>query len=207
MPLDPAALKVVAPCGVQHSQVVCAGNKAQVTVVAYCNAAGYTMPPMLIFDRKTLKPEMGTGEVPGTMYGLSSSGWVDGDLFELWFTHHFLPYAPPTRPLLLLLDGHSSHYLPNVVKKAAEEQVILFCLPPHTTHLTQPLDKGPFGPLKMYWQEECQKLSSGGAPTPAGTSVFTKHNWDMGMGYLWFNGWGIYHLMGGAFMAYWVGHL
>ena len=49
--------------------------------------------------------------------------------------------------------------------------------------------------------------TSGGAPTPAGTSVFTKHNWDMGMGYLWLNGWGIYHLMGGAFMAYWVGHL
>ena len=156
MPLDPAALKVVAPCGVRHSQVVCAGNKAQVTVVACCNAAGYTMPPMVIFDRKTLKPEMATGEVPGTMYGLSSSGWMDGDLFELWFTHHFLPYAPPTRPLLLLLDGHSSHYQPNVVKKAAEEQVILFCLPPHTTHLTQPLDKGPFGPLKMYWREECQ---------------------------------------------------
>ena len=49
-------------------------------------------------------------------------------------------------------------------------------------------------------------VSSGGAPTPAGTSVFTKHNWDMGMGYLWLNGWGIYHLMGGAFMAYWVGY-
>ena len=27
-------------------------------------------------------------------------------------------------------------------------------------------------------------VSSGGAPTPAGTSVFTKRNWDMGMGYL-----------------------
>ena len=50
-------------------------------------------------------------------------------------------------------------------------------------------------------------MSSGGAPTPAGTSVFIKHNWDMRMGYLWLNGWGIYHLMGGAFMAYWVGHL
>ena len=51
-------------------------------------------------------------------------------------------------------------------------------------------------------------MSSGGAPTPAGTSVFTKHNWDiMGMGYLWLNGWGIYHLIGWAFMAYWVGHL
>ena len=50
-------------------------------------------------------------------------------------------------------------------------------------------------------------VSSGGAPTPACTSVFTKHNWDMGMGYLLINGWDIYHLMGGAFMAYWVGHL
>ena len=45
---------------------------------------------------------------------------------------------------------------------------------------------------------------SGGAPTPAGTSVFSKHNWDMEMGYLWLNGWCIYHLMGGAFMAHWV---
>ena len=51
------------------------------------------------------------------------------------------------------------------------------------------------------------KLSSGRTPTPAGTLVITKHNWDVGMGYLWLNGWGIYHLMGGAFMAYWVGHL
>ena len=54
---------------------------------------------------------------------------------------------------------------------------------------------------------QLEVVSTGGAPTPAGTSVFTKHNWDMGMGYLWLNGWGIYHLMGGAFMAYWVGHL
>jgi len=48
-------------------------------------------------------------------------------------------------------------------------------------------------------------VSSGGAPTPAGTSVFTKHNWDMGMGYLWLNGWG--DLMCGAFVTEWVGHL
>ena len=61
--------------------------------------------------------------------------------------------------------------------------------------------------LAYFMQSNTGVVSSGGAPTPAGTSVFTKHNWDMGMGYLWLNGWGIYHLMGGAFMAYWVGHL
>ena len=51
------------------------------------------------------------------------------------------------------------------------------------------------------WPWVWEVVSGGGAPTPAGTSVFTKHNWDMGMGYLWLNGWGIYHLMGGAFMT------
>ena len=51
------------------------------------------------------------------------------------------------------------------------------------------------------WVWQSCVVSSGGAPTPAGTSVFTKHNWGMGIGYLWLNGWGIYHLMGGAFMA------
>ena len=44
-------------------------------------------------------------------------------------------------------------------------------------------------------------VSSGGDPTPAGTSVFTKHNWDMGMVYLLLNGWGIYNLMGGIFVT------
>ena len=53
------------------------------------------------------------------------------------------------------MDGHSSHFQPDVINQAAAEGVIMFCLPPHTTHLTQPLDKGCFGLLKAYWREEC----------------------------------------------------
>ena len=89
------------------------------------------------------------------MYGLAKSWWNDSELFDLWFKNHFLAYAPPVRPLLLLLDGHSSHYHPSFVCAAAEQRVIVFCLTPHTTHLAQPLDKGCFGPLKAFWQEEC----------------------------------------------------
>ena len=160
MPLEPDFPRVVAGRGQKHVSCITTGNKAQVTVVAACNAAGYVIPPMVIFDRKTLKPEMTIGEVPGTMYGLSTSGWMDGDLFHNWFIHHFLAHVPPARPLLLLLDGHSSHYSPETIRCAAEEEVILFCLPPHTTHLTQPLDKGCFGPLKSYWKEECHQYTS-----------------------------------------------
>lgn len=91
------------------------------------------------------------------MYGLSDNGWMTGDIFENWFSHHFLVHAPAARPLLLLLDGHSTHYNPNFITKAAHEKVIIFCLPPNTTHITQPLDKGAFGPLKTYWHQECQE--------------------------------------------------
>ncbi len=122
-----------------------------------CNAAGYTIPPFVIFDGKMLKPELTMNEVPGTFYGLSPNGWIDSELFVQWFIHHFLAYIPPIRPILLLLDGHSSHFNPIVIKKATEEGIIIFRLPPNATHKAQPLDKGIFGPLKTAWQSVCRE--------------------------------------------------
>ena len=46
------------------------------------------------------------------------------------------------RPLRLLLDGHSTHNQPEVVRLAREKKVIILCLPPHATHKAQPLDCG-----------------------------------------------------------------
>ena len=158
MPLNPKFPKGIVAKGIKHPRAVTTGNKTQMTVLACCNAAGYCLPPFVLFDRKCLRPAMCDGEVPGTMYGLSDSGWITSELFDLWFVHHFLPHAPAARPLLLLLDGHSSHYNPSVISKAAEEKVIIFCLPPHSSHETQPLDKGPFGPLKTSWKEVCRKF-------------------------------------------------
>ena len=94
MPLDPAPPLVIARRGQKHPSAICSGNKAQITVLSCCSAAGYALPPCVIFDRKSLKPELTVGEVPGTVYGLSQKGWIDGELFELWFVRHFLAYAP-----------------------------------------------------------------------------------------------------------------
>lgn len=157
MPLDPTLPKVVTLKGTKHATSVTTGDKAQITVLVCCSSSGYVIPPLVVFDRKTLKPEMTVGEVPGTMYGLSKNGWMDAELFELWFKHHFLAHAPPTRPILLIMVGHSTHFQPSVVRMAAKEEVILFCLPPHLTHLTQPLDKGCFGPLKVAWKGVCKE--------------------------------------------------
>ena len=108
------------------------------------SAAGYAIPPMVIFDRKRLNPQLTIGEVPGTHYGLTDNRWMTARLFHEWFCHHYLRYAPSCRPLLLLLHGHSLHYQPAVVEIAAAEGVIIFCLPPHTSHISQPLDNVAF---------------------------------------------------------------
>ena len=156
LPLDPKHPMVVAKKGQKHPVSRSTGDKAQVTVLSCCSASGNVLPPFVIFDRKRLTPELTRNEVPGTLYGLSSSGWIDSELFSLWFTHHFLPYAPSKRPILLLMDGHSSHFSPEVIRLAASDKIILFCLPPHSTHLTQPLDKGCFAPLKKCWRKACK---------------------------------------------------
>ena len=158
MPLDQLPKYVVAERGQKHPRAVTTGSKKQVTVLACVSAAGYSLPPLVIFAQKSLNQELTLGEVPGTMYGLTDKGWMDGEVFDNWFTHHFLAHAPPLRPLLLLLDGHSTHYNPSFIRKAAQEKVIVFCLPPNTTHITQPLDKGAFAPLKISWGEECHRV-------------------------------------------------
>ena len=147
--------KLVALKGMRQFNSMTSGNKSQITVLACCSANGYILPPMVIFDRKRLKPDLTRGEIPGTIYGLSNKGWIDRELFEEWFMQHFLTHIPPQRPVLLLLDGHSSHYHPSLIRKAVENGVILFCLPPHTTHLAQPLDRSCFSPLKSAWNQEC----------------------------------------------------
>ena len=61
------------------------GNKAQTTVVACINAIGQAIPPYVIYNAKTLNPEWMKDGPPGTKYAHSENGWIDTELFELWF--------------------------------------------------------------------------------------------------------------------------
>ena len=155
MPLDHHAPKIVAGRGHKKVRYRTSGNKSQVTVIGCVSACGQAIPPFVIFDAKSLNKEWTKGEVPGSTYGMSSKGWVDTELFRDWLTDHFVQFAVGARPLLLLLDGHSSHYQPELVRFAKEHDIISFCLPPHTTHESQPLDATVFKPLKQNWQDAC----------------------------------------------------
>ena len=139
--LDPKSMKTVNLKGSKNPSTLTSGSKQQITIVRCVRADGQSLPPMVIWNRKKLPAELSSGEVPGTIYGLSENGWIDRELFYIWFRKLFLTYAPACRPLLLLVDGHSSHYCPEAIRYAAEQKVIIFTFAPNTTHLTQPLTR------------------------------------------------------------------
>ena len=115
------------------------------TVIACGNAVGQPIPPFVNFDAAKLNALWTKGEVPGTRYGQSSRGWTDQELFQGRLVEHFLQHSVSSHPLLLLLDGHSSHFEPETIRIAKEENIIIFSLPHHTTHELQPLDCTLFG--------------------------------------------------------------
>ena len=88
MPLDPKPPKVIHVRGVKNPLSNCSGTKAQITIVGCVSAAGQVLPPMVVWDRKTLTPKLAEGEVPGTIYGLSPKGWMDQELFNQAFSYH-----------------------------------------------------------------------------------------------------------------------
>ena len=157
MPLDHKQLKRVVTKGIKKVHGQASGDKSQITIVACANAAGHALPPMVIFKGERFNHEWSTGEVADTLYGMSENGWIDSELFFYWLDKLFLKHIPPHRPVILLCDGHKSHYTPDAISRAAQAGVIIFCIPPNTTHTAQPLDVSFFAPLKRYWSSTCHE--------------------------------------------------
>ncbi len=59
----------------------------------------------------------------------------------------------------MILDGHDSHKSYDFITFCEQHGIILLCLPPHSTHLVQPLDVGVFSPLKTAYCNEIDVLS------------------------------------------------
>ena len=94
---------------------------------------------------------------------MSEKGWTDDFLCHEWFSKSFIPQAVARntsgKPILLIYDGHGLHDTMKLVEMAHKNNIILFCLPPHTTHKLQPLDIGVFGPFLKVWIDQCEEIA------------------------------------------------
>ena len=152
--------KVITQIGRKNVWSVTSAEKGKThTVITCVSASGFVIPPMMIYPRKRMNEKLKQGAVPETLFECSDSGWINEGLYIKWFKF-FLAKIPPTRPVLLIEDGHSSHISIDVIKLARDNGVHLLCLPAHTMHMLQPLDVGVFKSLKSNYSMACKKFLS-----------------------------------------------
>jgi DDE superfamily endonuclease len=99
---------------------------------------------------------------------------------------------------MLICDGHDSHITGDFIEHCMNHKIHIMILPPHSSHLTQPLDVGVFGALKKVMASKLepilrtgisclQKVEWTGAFVAAHERVFREQNIQSG-----FRGTGIY---------------
>ena len=116
------------------------GSTEHITMLCCVSASGSALPPMIMYPVSFPGGQYKVGGPDDTLYAKSSSGWIDSELFLHWFKTFFLKFAVPEQPLVLLADGHKSHENMELIDCARENNIILLCLPHHTTHALHLLD-------------------------------------------------------------------
>jgi len=138
------------------------GNREWVTLIAAINAAGWSVPPFLIFaGQYHLSAWYEEAEIPRDWaIAVSDNGWTTNKLGVEWLKH-FNAYTK-TRMVgarrLLVLDGHESHQSLEFQELCKENNIYTLCMPPHSSHLLQPLDVSCFSPLKRAYSREVESL-------------------------------------------------
>jgi hypothetical protein len=136
----------------KSSWKVIVGRQEWITAIECVSAAGAAIPPLIIFKAQ----HTNTAWIPAHTsrdwrFSTSNSGWTSDSHAYEWITTVFEPETRPEDPQarrLLIMDGHGSHMTANVIAYCMERAIDLLILPPHCSHILQPLDVSVFSPLK-----------------------------------------------------------
>lgn len=150
---DPGRKRIICRRGCKYPERVMNSTKSSTSVMFCGSAAGIALPPYIIYKAEHLWSTWTENGPRGARYNRTKHGWMDGATFEEWFAVHFLPVLTQQPGKKVVIDDNlSSHISPNVLRLCQENNVAFVCLPPNSTHLTQPLDIAYFRPLKMKWK-------------------------------------------------------
>jgi hypothetical protein len=130
------------------------------TVIECACADGLVIPPFVIFKGENIQGTWISEAAPSTwMIATSPKGWTSNVLGMTWLRRQFDPHTKVKAKgahRILILDGHGSHLTPDFIEYCRDNKIILLCLPPHTSHMLQPLDVSVFSPLKHWFKRECE---------------------------------------------------
>ncbi|XP_044765556.1 MFS-type transporter clz9-like [Coccinella septempunctata] len=148
--------KVIAATGKKQVGALTSAERGTTITIEICfNAAGSYLPPMFIYPRKRMKPELLNGAPPNSWAECSDSGWITAEIFLKCFQKFvILTNASKTNPVMLILDGRATHTQNlQLIDEARKYGVPIICFPPHTTHKLQPADVGFMWSLSIFYDQ------------------------------------------------------
>ena len=137
------------------------GQRETITVLETISGDGRVLPPMIIYKGKAHYRHWHNNlgeEDKDTVFAYSDKGWTNQILGVEYLRLLFEPMIAPKGSekdnwRLLIVDGHNSHFSTEFISFCEEHRIELFCIPPHTTYILQPLDVGLFSPLQHYYSK------------------------------------------------------
>ncbi|XP_074035379.1 uncharacterized protein [Leptinotarsa decemlineata] len=120
------------------------------------SATGLTTPPMIIYPGKRLKAEIAASVPPEWGIGISDTGWMKAEVFQDYICNVLHPSLVKNNikfPIILFVDGHSTHLTYELSDICKELKIILICLYPNATRILQPADVSAFKPIKSGWKK------------------------------------------------------
>ena len=138
-------------------------NREWVSIIECISALGKKITPVVIFKGKSLQSSWFTlGRTPEYYYTTSENGWTSNAIGLQWLNEVFLPSTQcgDGVPRLLLLDNHGSHISIEFMKICWQNDVYLYYLIPHSSHILQPLNLACFSVLKSRYQQLIADLVS-----------------------------------------------
>ena len=144
-------------------ELVQPGDREWVTLIQSICAAGYATPLVIIYkERVHISAWYEETDIPyNWKLSVSENGWTNNTLGLEWLKH-FDAYTK-TRKVgvyrLLILDGHESHLNQDFKDYCLEHKILTFCMPPHSSHILQPLDVVCFSLLKRKYSQRVRDLA------------------------------------------------
>jgi hypothetical protein len=100
--------------------------------------------------------------VPNWLYTSSKNGWTSNRIAQEWLLKVFVPDTRPKEggARILIMDGHGSHVTVDFLWSCKQYNIQLVFLPPHSSHVLQPLDLSCFSPVKTRYRAQIAQLAT-----------------------------------------------
>ena len=152
----------------RHAKSIQPGNREWATIIIAINATGWALPPSFILAGKKHQSQWFQAIQKDSRIDLSDNGWTNNDIGLTWLQEIFEKHTASQTAgqyRLLILDGHGSHATPEFDQFCTLKRIIPLYMPPHSSHLLQPLDVACFRPLKHFYGQKVQEMSIDGRKT------------------------------------------